>query len=213
MADRVCIFWDNSNIFIPARYLAIKREGWAARGEVRVQFDNMFSLARAGREIQSAVCVGSVPPELEAVWDRLESAGVDVELFERGEASGCEQGIDQCLQVHMLRALADIDPPGVAVLLTGDGQGYETGVGFHADLERLARAGWGVEVISWDAACNRRLRAWAEKTGVYVSLDDYYQSVTFLEGARRAHPLNLTHRGLAVSKRPAKIGGTLVASP
>jgi hypothetical protein len=200
MADRVCIFWDNSNIFIPARYLANRREGWSAERDVRIHFDNMFSLARAGREIEAAVCVGSVPPELEAVWDRLERAGVEVELFERGAGSGCEQGIDQCLQVHMLRALADIHPPAVAVLLTGDGEGYETGVGFHADLERLARAGWGVEVVSWNPACNKRLRAWAEKIGVYVPLDDYYLSVTFLEGARRAQALNLTHRGVAVPK-------------
>jgi len=194
----VCIFWDNSNIFIPARYLANKREGWSAGRDVRIHFDNMFSLARAGREIESAFCVGSVPPELEAVWARLERVGVQVELFERGEGSGCEQGIDECLQVHMLRALADIHPPAVAVLLTGDGAGYETGAGFHADLERLARAGWGVEVISWNAACNRRLRAWAESVGVYVPLDDYYLSVTFLEGARWAQPVSLTRRGVAV---------------
>src|SRR2546422_3610537 len=81
----VCIFWDNSNIFIPARYLANKREGWSAGRDVRIHFDNMFSLARAGREIESAFCVGSVPPELEAVWARLERVGVQVELFERSE--------------------------------------------------------------------------------------------------------------------------------
>ena len=144
----VNIFWDNSNIFIPARYVATRREGGFAEQNIRIQFDNLYQLARAGRQVNRAVCVGSVPPELRAVWDRLRAIGITVELYERGAGTGTEQGVDQCLQVHMLRALADATEPEVAVLLTGDGQGYETGAGFHADLERMAAKRWGVEVIS-----------------------------------------------------------------
>src|SRR2546428_1556298 len=136
-----CLFWNKSKIFSPARYLGNKREGWSAGRDVRIRFENTFSLARAGREIESAFCVGSVPPELEAVWARLERVGVQVELFERGEGSGCEQGIDECLQVHMLRALADIHPPAVAGLFTGDGAGYQTGARFPADLPRVPPPG------------------------------------------------------------------------
>lgn len=119
----VHIFWDNSNIFIPAKFAASRRDGPMQEHSVRIQFDNMYRLASAARDVESAVCVGSVPPELEAVWDRLEATGVEVELYERGAGSGTEQGLDQCLQVHMLRALADSDEPAVAVLLTGDGAG------------------------------------------------------------------------------------------
>ena len=43
--------------------------------------------------------------------------------------SGKEQGLDQCLQVHMLRAIHDCPTPQVAVLMTGDGAGYDDGVG------------------------------------------------------------------------------------
>lgn len=200
MTDRVSVFWDNSNIFIPAKFAATRKEGGFAERDIRIQFAHMLDLARAGRDVESAICVGSVPPELEAVWDNLEAAGVEVELYERGSESGTEQGVDQCLQVHMLRALADIQPPAVAVLLTGDGAGYDSGAGFHADLERLSRAGWGIEVISWDAACNRRLKSWAQSAGVYIPLDDFYYSVTFREGGRRSKPLNLTARPVA---RPA----------
>ena len=148
----VHIFWDNSNIFIFAKFAASRRDGPMQEHSVRIQFDNMYRLASAARDVTSAVCVGSVPPELEAVWDRLEAAGLEVELYERGAGSGTEQGLDQCLQVHMLRSLADSDEPAVAVLLTGDGAGYEDGAGFHADLERMARRGWGIEVLSWNAA-------------------------------------------------------------
>ena len=97
----------------------------------------------------------------------------------------------------MLRVLADIRPPGVAILLTGDGAGYDTGAGYHADLERLHKFGWGIEVLAWDAACRRALKEWAGKVGVYSPLDDYYNSVTFIEGGRRVVPLSLTQRPYA----------------
>jgi hypothetical protein len=194
MADDVLIFWDNSNIFIPAKYVANRREGQTAEFDVRIQFDNLFNLARAARKVTSGICVGSVPPELEHVWKRLRETGVTVELYERGQGTGTEQGVDQCLQVHMLRALADIVPAQIAVLLTGDGAGYETGAGFHADLERLHKHGWGIEVLSWDIACNKKLKAWAQAAGIYIPLENYYNSITFREQLRRADPLSLTHR-------------------
>ena len=190
----VHIFWDNSNIFIPARYAAARRDGTLQELLVRIQFDNLYNLARAGRPVSSAICVGSVPPELDAVWQRLRAVGVEVELYERGEESGREQGVDQCLQVHMLRRLVDTDTPGVAVLLTGDGAGYLDGVGFYADLERMEQHGWGIEVISWDNACNRKLKQWASQAGVYVPLETFYPSVTFIEGGRRSTPLSLRAR-------------------
>ena len=93
----VHIFWDNSNIFVPAGYVAKDRDGTLQKRFVRIQFDNLYELARAGRPVASAVCVGSVPPELDAVWERLRGIGVEVELYERGADSGQEQGVDQCL--------------------------------------------------------------------------------------------------------------------
>jgi len=200
MASDVLIFWDNSNIFIPARYAAKRKDGVSAEPEIRIQFDNLFNLARAGRKVKRGICVGSVPPELEHVWTKLRATGVSVELYERGQGTGTEQGVDQCRQVHMLRALADIDPPAVAVILTGDGAGYDTGAGFHADLERLAKKGWGIEVLSWDIACNKKLKSWAQQTGVYVPLENCYESVTFRERIRSAQPLSLVKRLTAKPK-------------
>lgn len=193
MSAPVFIFWDNSNIFIPAKYVAQRREGGFAEQQVRIHFENLLRLARGGRTVQAGICVGSVPPELKVLWDRLRETGVEVELYERGQESGKEQGVDQSLQVHMLRALADVKPC-VAVLLTGDGEGYETGAGYHADLERMEGAGWGIEVLSWNIACNNRLKRWAENVGVYVPLEDYYESITFIEGGRRVSRISLTHR-------------------
>lgn len=187
MTQSICLFWDNSNIFHSAQRECEKREGAMQRPSLRVQFDHLFRVATVGRQVTRAYCVGSVPPDLGAVWKRLtKDTGVKPELYERGGLSGKEQGVDQCLQVSMLRAMIDVKPPQVAVLLTGDGRGFDDGVGFHADLERMHASGWGIEVVSWERACARKLRDWATTTGVFVRLEDHYESVTFLEGGLRA---------------------------
>jgi len=140
------------------------------------------------------------------VWEKLEKAGVHVEKYERGQLSGKEQGIDQCLQLLMLRALADADEPEIAVLLTGDGKGYEDGVGFRADLERMHKKGWGIELVTWERTCNRRLEEWATEVGVFVRLEDYYGSVTFLEDyKRRAKPIDLQLRRVAIPGAAAPV--------
>ncbi len=118
--DRVFLYWDNSNIFISAQHVAVEREGAAARYRVRIDFRNLLELARAGRQIEHAVAVGSIPPELRHVWNRLEGEGVSVHLLERGTTHGREQGVDQTLSNAMLRDGYDYNgDPGIAVLLTG----------------------------------------------------------------------------------------------
>ena len=188
--DRVFIYWDNANIFVSVREIAAEREGAGARRRVRIDFRNMLELAHAGRAIEHAVAVGSIPPELRHVWNRLENLGVTVQLLERGAMGGREQGVDQALQVAMLRDMADYNgDPGIVAMLTGDGAGFVDGVGFHADLERMRRRGWRIEVISWRYSCNRRLREWAEENGKFIALDDFYDSVTFLERPDPGQPI------------------------
>ena len=202
--EKVFIYWDNSNIFISAREVAVEREGGTARHRVRIDFRNMLELAHAGRDIERAVAVGSVPPELRHVWNRLENQGVTVQLLERGILGGGEQGVDQLLQTAMLRdGFRYNGDPGIAVLLTGDGAGFTDGVGFHADLELMHSRGWRIEVLSWRHSCNRRMREWAEQNGKFIALDDFYDSITFLEppapgrpvaDPRDAVPLDLSRR-------------------
>jgi hypothetical protein len=195
---RIC--WDNSNIFIPAQSIAARRDGPYADRRLRIHFENLFRLAHAGRQVDSGVFVGSrsaVPP---AILQRLVLPRLSVEFYERGLASRKEQGVDQCLQVQMLRTATDVATPGVAVLLTGDGAGYAEGVGYHADLERLFRLGWGIEVLAWEEATSLALRRWAESVGVFVSLDRYFQSVTFIKGGRIATPMSLVHRARALPR-------------
>ena len=202
--EKVFVYWDNSNIFIGAQDAAVEREGDDARYRVQIDFRNILKLARAGRRTQRALAAGSIPPELRHVWNRLENEGVEVKLLERGAIQGREQGVDSVLQAEMLRDALDYNGDlGIAVLLTGDGAGFLDGAGFHADLERMHSRGWRIEVISWLHSCNNRMRRWAEEKGRFIALDDFYESVTFLEppapgrpvgGPRYALPLDLGKR-------------------
>ena len=204
--DKVFIYWDNSNLFIGAQQAAAAVEGDAVRYRVRLDFRYLLDLAAAGRDIEHAIAVGSVPPELRHVWNRLENQGVTVQLLERGVIQGREQGVDQSLQTAMLRDAFDHNgDPGIAVLLTGDGAGFADGVGFHADLERMRRRSWRIEVLSWRHSCNRGMREWAEQNGVFIALDDFYDSVTFLEPPAPGQPMDNPRYAIPpdLSRRPA----------
>lgn len=193
--SEVYIFWDHSNMFISAKKAAMDREGVFAQDTVRLNFANLMRLAAALRTVKKAYAVGSIPPDQKALWDRLAAdTGINIELFERGAQTGTEQGVDQSLQIHMLRAGDDEKQPKVAVLLTGDGKGFEAGRGFLADLKRLHDKGWGVEVLSWEHSCKQELKKFAEEKGEFISLDNYYDSITFLERTRDSATLSLTSR-------------------
>ena len=180
--ESVFIYWDNSNIFHEAQRLAAERsEGANARYRVRVDFENMLRLAHADRSIEQALAVGSIPPEMRQLWNRMESNGVEVRLFDLGSPERGEQEMpDRLLQLRMLEDALDYNgDPGVVVLLTGDGAGYLEGAGFHSTLERMHRRGWRVEILSWAHSCNQRMRRWAEEYGVFVALDDFYEAHHF----------------------------------
>ena len=138
----------------------------------------------------------------------MENRGVQVTLFDRGEKDRGEQEVpDRWLQRCMLEDGWDNNgDPGIVALLTGDGAGYAEGRGFHRTLERMHRRGWRVEVLSWAHSCNRDLRRWAEANGVFVPLDDHYETITFREPSRPGHefapardqaPLDLSRRRMA----------------
>ncbi len=207
--DSVFIYWDNSNIFHEMQRLAEEREqGPDSRYRVRINFDAMLRLAHADRPMERAVAAGSVPPEMRQLWNRMENSGVEVKLFDRGNPERGEQEMpDRLLQLRMLEDALDYNgDPGITVLLTGDGAGYLEGAGFHSTLERMHRRGWRVEILSWAHSCNQRMRLWAEENGVFIPLDTFYESVTYMEPSRPGFelapgrppaPLELSLRTLA----------------
>ena len=207
---KVFVYWDNSNIFHEAQRLAEERgEGPGARYRVRLNFDNLLRLAHADRPLQRAFAAGSVPPELRQLWNRMESSGVEVQLFDRGSPERGEQEMpDRILQLRMLEDALDFNgDPGVVVLLTGDGAGYEEGAGFHSTLERMHKRNWRVEIMSWAHSCKPRMRRWAEQNGVFVALDDFYEAITFLEPSKPGFELarGRDSADLDLSRRPFSV--------
>ena len=207
---KVYIYWDNSNIFYEVQRLAEEQNSTlGVRDRVRINFDNLLCLAQADREMGRLIAAGSVPPEMKQLWKRMENKGVEVELFDRiVERNGGRETPDRFLQLRMLEnGIDNIDTPGIVVLLTGDGDSdgaeYSQGYGFHSTLELLHKRGWQVEVLSWVHDCNRRMRKWAEENGTFIALDDFYDSITFLESSRPGHKLasTLDSAPLDLSKR------------
>ncbi len=196
--EQVHIFLDNSNIFVSARQVAEERDWLLAPADTRLHVENLHRLARSGRDVAKAVCGGSPPMPHRR---RLESLGYLVEEYPRHRVSRREVAVDHAIQTHMRRSLRD-SAPAVAVLLSGDGNGYLENRGFLSTLKDMRSAGWGVEVLAWDHSCNKALQTWARSYGAYIPLDDYYETVTFIEGSRRAMPLSLTRRQTAVPRRP-----------
>ena len=82
--------------------------------------------------------------------------------------------MDEMIQFSMANRTLDA-APDTMVLLTGDGSGYTDGKDFIKQLEHAHKHGWKIEVVSWDAGCNRYLRQFAEKNGVYPSIAHWSQ--------------------------------------
>ena len=71
-------------------------------------------------------------------------------------------------------------------------------------VERMHRRGWRMEILSWAHSCNPRMRRWAEDNGVFVPLDDFCESITFLEPSRPGFELAQSRAAmpLDLSRRP-----------
>jgi NYN domain-containing protein len=198
-ADVVHIFWDHSNVFARMQDTCDDRKGGGLepghRWDARVSFPALFELARCGRNVEKAVAVGSIPPDLKGLWERLGGVGMIVDLQERGAQSGKEVAVDEVLALEMMNSVIDREEPAVAVLLSGDG-------GFREAVDRMLKKGWGVEVVSFSKGFARRLRGIATGSGgrgKYVELDPWWTQLVYLQGLegpiiRRTDVLDLTGR-------------------
>jgi len=178
------IFIDNSNIWLVGRKVcSIKEPGHETA--FRIHFSKLFDFACDNRPVSFAYVGGSVPPNNDDLWRRLQAIGATVETQERA-VSGGEVAVDEAIQLQMANRVLDVEPPQTFVLLTGDGSGYSDGKGFIRQLERALKHGWKIEVVSWDEGCNRHLRAFAQEHGTYRSLEQAYNHVTFINNVRWA---------------------------
>lgn len=179
------IFWDNSNIHISGLRVMEQVEPDKPRELFRTNFNNLLQLVKKDRNIEKIYLSGSVPPPSNSVWDYLKNMGISVQLLDK-TADGVEQeSVDMSLQTMMLRtAIDNAANPSTIAVLTGDGAGKQLGEGFLSDLKRIKKLGWNIEVYAWEISCNRYLKEYAEQNGLFVSLENYYNSITFLKRDR-----------------------------
>jgi hypothetical protein len=185
----VCFYVDNSNIFHEGQRFAEQKAG-ERRQDFRIYFKNFVKLAVKEREVKEVVWGGSVPPPDDTVWAFLrEELGIEPELLPRA-AGGEHETVDHLIQLRMHRHVRKYrESPGTIILATGDGKGYYQEDGFLYDLEGFVEDGWGIELLSWEHSCHRKLREFAENRGRFISLDAHYDQITFVKGGRVVMPL------------------------
>lgn len=95
-----------------------------------------------------------------------------------------EQGVDELLHLKMCQSALDA-LPGTAVIATGDAAEAEFSDGFKANVERLLRQGWNVEIIGWSKGLSKAWRdsAFTEQWNDQVRLIELDPFVEELFGA------------------------------
>jgi hypothetical protein len=187
------VFVDLSNLWYGARHAAVQHD--ESPSEIRLMARPLLQILSGGRPVRTAWIVANddVP---EAVTSHFAQIGTVIRR-ESGKRTGSEQANDETLQVRIYETLFAF-PPAVLVLGTGDGAGWRQRRGFLAALDSACRLGWAVETVAWNEITNKRLAEWSRLAGgAYVDLDNFYYSLTFIEGGRTVQPVLLHHRATA----------------
>ncbi|MCQ2354611.1 MAG: NYN domain-containing protein [Clostridia bacterium] len=180
------IFWDNSNIHISGlEQVRPIVEPEAPRELYRTHFENLFKLVKRDRIVDCAYLSGSVPPPNDQLWDYLTRLNIKLQLLNKTADGKEQESVDMSLQAMMLRTAIDF-PPSTMAIITGDGAGKQLGEGFLTDIKRIKeKFGWEIELYAWDASCNMKLKQYIIENGSYTRLEDYYDSITFIQKDRK----------------------------
>lgn len=181
----VCIYVDNSNIYIGGQEAAKERK--EDNTSLRIAFNHFLFLITQGRmEFDEMVWAGSGPAEMEELFKSMTDKGVDLQMIPRSE-SGENETVDMAMQLAMYRHHRKYkDAPGTIILCTGDGKGFHEEKGFLYDVKGFIEDGWALNLYSWDAICHHGLKQFAKQHGHYVPLEQYYHAITFIKDGRHA---------------------------
>lgn len=186
----VCIYVDNSNIYIGGRKAAKMHK--EDPNNLRIAFDHFLFLITHGHlQFDEMVWAGSGLSEHEEIFKSITDKGVDLQLIPRSE-SGENETVDQAIQLSMYRHHRKYrHHPGTIVLCTGDGKGFSEEKGFLYDVKGFTEDGWKLNLYSWDFLCHHGLKHFAKQHGRYFPLEKYYHAVTFIKNGRSALEVEL----------------------
>ena len=173
------VYWDMSNIYVGAQNTGIIYEGEQYYGNIRLNYQNIVNFIESISAIHSITVVGyNIKPIMNFLNQLKNESNILTRVVENDIIENKERFADENLQIRMLHDMLDYKP-NTAILLTGDGNGFNKGVGFFNEIIRMHEIGWDIVLMAWERSCHKEMRAWAEKNGEFISLDDYYYYFTF----------------------------------
>ena len=186
----VCIYVDNSNIYIGGQETAKHRKENSQA--LRIAFNNfLFLITHGDMEFDEMVWAGSGTIDHQEIFKSIVEKGIDLQLIPRGE-NGENETVYQAIQLSMYRHHRKYkDNPGTIVLCTGDGKGFSEEKGFLYDVKGFTEDGWKLNLYSWDSICHHGLKHFARHHGHYIPLEHYYDAITFIKDERPPMPVKL----------------------
>lgn len=172
------LFIDNSNIFIEAQRVARNKFFYDDEliVRLRINYGALLDEIRQNRTLKETVLVGSRPPPNDALWNKLKDLHVEPRIFDRNPYTGKEKRVDAELTNAIRDTLEDNPTPGTIAIVAGD-QDYTP------TLERCLKRDWQLEIYFWEQAASA-LKSLQEKGANFLSLDNYFKNITFLEKTR-----------------------------
>lgn len=146
MADKCVIMVDNSNIFIEGQKYSAQYKGQDDDKDRswRIDFGRLLEQLAAGREIHTAILVGSRPPKNDSVWEEAKRNGFSVTVHDR-DAKGKEKAVDTELVAQATRIISKAGVPMVLVVASGDRD-------FIPLVNVAHEEGWSVEMAAFSSA-------------------------------------------------------------
>ena len=182
------IFWDNSNVWGALSNLRVTKEPDVPWYALRAYFKNIYDFAAKGRDANTKVMAGSVPPECEELWDYARNLGFETDLLKRvesDESTKCEQAVDEILHMKIANAILDYEPPQTLVILSGDSSISDYNTSFPSQIERAIKHGWDVEIYtSTNTISKTKYQPLLDKYPGKIKIayfDNYYYKLTFVK--------------------------------
>ena len=188
----IYVYVDGSNIFYCGRQHADAQRQEDPHN-FRLHVGNLWKAVAMNRVVKQVVwCMSTPDGQPNTLANHIQDA-IRSEPLITPQFGGREfQIVDYAIQSKMLRTVVKhSDSPGKIVLCTGDGAGLHGASGFLYDLKLAVSKDWDIEVVAWRTYCNKRLRAFAEREGVFLPIEDIYCQISYINGGRNALCLDL----------------------
>lgn len=147
------ILVDNSNIYIEGGKFSARKKGAKKNNPEdrepwdpswRLDFSSLLEQLAVGRNVSSAILVGSEPPPNDKVWESAERGGFKVITHER-DSSGKEKAVDTELVAVGTELVCTTRPQGVLIIASGDRD-------FLPLVKAAHRQGWETEMCTFSSS-------------------------------------------------------------